>query len=215
MDPLYTSPCRDQPNSTRCVEMVKSATFGSFRVLSLTIICALLNHYVFRPVHLGGLYGAKFLSLPREDQKRVSVLHVGILIKIFAFISLAIPAYRIGIEHGSWSDPGWPSGLTLGDMGTYSAAAFAALSLFDLVYSDNVRIIYVLHHLGTVVWLHSVWATFLSLPTTAARTEQFGLICEVSLSWGKHMPCLPSISVRTILKHHQSSCLASEALFPD
>lgn len=190
MDPLYTSACRDQSNSARCVEMVKSATFGPFRVLGLTIICALLNHYVFRPLHLGSLYGPKFLYLPREDQRRVSVLHVGILIKIFAFVSLVIPAYRIGIQHGSWSDPGWPSGLTLGDMGTYSSAAFAALGLFDLVYSDNVRIIYVLHHLGTVVWLHGVWATFLSLPPTAARSEQFQLICEVSLSWGKRMTSL-------------------------
>ncbi|KAJ5178696.1 hypothetical protein N7492_001906 [Penicillium capsulatum] len=185
MDPLYTSACRGQSNSALCEELVKSATFGPTQLLGLTVLCGLLNHHVFSPSRLGALYGPKFRSLSREEQRRVGVLHVGILMKILAFVSLGTPAYLILVENRSWLEPAWPSGLRLSDMAIVSVGAFGALSLFDLIYSENLRMIYLLHHLGTLAWVHGLWAMFMALPAfqTAARFDQFRLICEISLSW--------------------------------
>ncbi|PGH14320.1 hypothetical protein AJ79_03142 [Helicocarpus griseus UAMH5409] len=116
MEPLYASSCRGQPDPAYCMPLVKCAIFGPTQILGLTIICALLNHFVFNSAHLGSIYGHKYTVLTHEEQRRLSVLHVGIVMKVLAFILLAVPAYRIGFESATWLDPGWLPGLELFDM---------------------------------------------------------------------------------------------------
>ncbi|RAH85468.1 hypothetical protein BO86DRAFT_386403 [Aspergillus japonicus CBS 114.51] len=188
MEPLYASSCHGQFDAISCRLLVKSGTFGPTLLVGLTVFCALLTQFVFTPQRLRSIYGTKFAALTPAEQRRVGVLHVGIVMKVWAFVFLAIPSYRILVQGQYWDERGLVPGLTLADMGTTSVMAFGALSLFDLVYSENLRPIYLLHHLGTLAFLHGYLYMVMSLPAAPEKTaeglERLVLLVEICLTWG-------------------------------
>ncbi|KAJ6787153.1 hypothetical protein PWT90_05414 [Aphanocladium album] len=186
---------------------VKCSTFGPVQILGFVLFCSFLHRVVIRPSRLGSLYGRKYAVLAPEEQRRMAMLHIGIVMKVPAFAFLAVPLLLILSSGKTWTDSVGPLALALADLGTLSGAAFSALGLFDLVYSENIRLIYpLLHHLGTLVWYLGFSAILLVLPSpTPPKLVQIVRIYELSLAWVLFSSIGSIISRVTYLLHHFSS----------
>ncbi|RAK73799.1 uncharacterized protein BO72DRAFT_451326 [Aspergillus fijiensis CBS 313.89] len=195
MEPLYASSCHGQFDVISCRLLVRSGTFGPTLLVDLTVFCALLTQFVFTSPLLRGIYGTKFAALTPAEQRRVGLLHVGIVMKVWGFVFIAVPSYRIIVQGQYWDEQGLVPGMTLADMATTSVMAFGALGLFDLIYSESLRPIYLLHHLGTLVFLHGYLYMVMSLPTAPEKSaeglERLALLVQICLTWGMFLPaCL-------------------------
>ncbi|PYH29167.1 uncharacterized protein BO87DRAFT_430834 [Aspergillus neoniger CBS 115656] len=198
MEPLYAAGCRDYPDYNECALFIKLATFTPAQgILTFTVICGFLNHYVFCSSRLRTIYGPKYLALARDEQRRVGVLHVGIVMKVTAFCLLATPLYFIQLRNHTWLDPGPIPCLTLAEMAAGAIASFAALSLFDLIYSDNIKLVYVLHHLGLPpVALQGLFVLQALFTATKVKTAQrIWAVCQrqAQASLLKHRKCSPTM----------------------
>ncbi|KAJ5085563.1 hypothetical protein N7532_010334 [Penicillium argentinense] len=203
MEQLYTVVCHGQPDYTQCIPLVKAATFAPSYLLLLTTLCALLNHYTFSPRHLSKIYGAKYVSLTRKEQRRVGSLHVGLVMKTFAFIFMGTPAYLHTVGGYTWSDPAWIPGPTLGDMCTVSVMAFGALGIFDLIYDEHLGLVYLVHHMAMLACIPGFFAALMTLPLplSPASLVRLGVYCQVSLTWVLFSSLGSSIAHLTYLLH--------------
>ncbi|KAL4809848.1 hypothetical protein BDV18DRAFT_129756 [Aspergillus unguis] len=182
MDKLYAVGCHGQPGFTHCEPFVKAAAFGPTQAIALTVFCDLLDKYVFNPCHLRRVYGAKYASLPEDQQRRLGNLHIGILIKATAFALICSAMYLSAVRDLTWETQGW-FGMTVAEMVNLAVMSYPALCIYDMIKTANMRPLYVLHHLFVIGWI--LGAFYLVLTTSSDQPteslEQAIHLCKISV----------------------------------
>ncbi|PHH90379.1 hypothetical protein CDD83_3865 [Cordyceps sp. RAO-2017] len=188
MERLYASGCIRYPSHAQeyCFLLTRIATFAGSQLLCLlTVVCALLNQFVFTHARLCRIYGPRFAELGHADRRRLRLLHVGIVMKLSAFLFVAVPAYHVAARGSAWADT-CVAGMTMSDMATVAVFSFGALCLFDFIYDDNLRVIYIMHHVGTLVVMQGTLALVMTLPARdmdGAGIIRMVQVMEITLAW--------------------------------
>jgi hypothetical protein len=214
MERLYTSGCSQYTSSTRdeCQAMARVGSFATSQLFCLLFIaCGFLHRYVFTSSRLSTLYGPNYSTLPSQDKGHLRLVHVGIVMKFVAVPTMIIPLCIVNLGGYTWSATLEP-GVTLLDLTSLSGCSLAASALFDLVFDDGIRPLYIGHHLAMLLATHGTTALIMTLPINN-KMRMLGLFqaYKVGLTWGR----LSSRNLRSSwLTQRQFSSPVSEAQSP-
>lgn len=168
MERIYTAGCEEYSSNVKdeCLILSKMGSFGGPLFCFLTVLCGFLNQVVFSHSRLRHAYGPKYSNLSLRVQQHMRLLHVDIVMKLFAFPCMAIPMYMVNVRGCGWSDL-FNACFTLSDMAALSTFCLVASIFFDLIYNDNLHGIYMAHHVGTVLMMQVTLTVIMALPTKA------------------------------------------------
>ncbi|KAL4734275.1 hypothetical protein BDV11DRAFT_212952 [Aspergillus similis] len=188
MERLYASGCGRYTSSAReqCLAMTRVGSFATSQLFCLLFItCSLLHRYVFTSSRLNTLYGPKYSTLPPQDKGHLRLVHVGIVMKFVAVPTMIIPLCIVNLGGYTWSASLKP-GFTLLDLTSLSGCSLAASALFDLVFDDGIRPLYISHHLAMLIATHGTTALIMTLPTdNKLRVLGMFQAYKVGLTWGR------------------------------
>ncbi|KAL4757266.1 uncharacterized protein BDW70DRAFT_153472 [Aspergillus foveolatus] len=120
---------------------------------------------------------------------------------------MIIPLCIVNLGGYTWSASLEP-GVTLLDLTSLSGCSLAASALFDLVFDDGIRPLYIGHHLAMLLATHGTTALIMTLPTNN-KLRMLGIFqaYKVGLTWALIMraqdsaPALPD-QLRDLLLRH-------------
>lgn len=187
MELLYSSGCHRYAADPQdiCLTLAKVGSFvGTQGFCFLLVLCSLLHRYVFSISRLNLLYGPKYATLPLQEKRHLRLVHVGIVMKSMA-APIMITSISMVIHGGyAWSDSFGP-GVTVFDTVSLSTCLLGASALFDLIYDESLRPLYVWHHLVMLLATQGTPALIMSLPTrNEARLLATFEAIKVGLTWG-------------------------------
>lgn len=187
MERLYSSGCRSYADDAqdKCLIMVKVGTFvGTQGFCFLLILCSLLHRYVFSTSRLNLLYGPKYAALPLQEKQHLRLVHVGIVMKSMAAPIMLISIFMVIHGGYTWSDSFGPC-VTVFDTVSLSTCLLGASALFDMIYDEGLRPLYVWHHLVMLLAIQGTLALIMSLTTSnEARLLATFEAIKVGLTWG-------------------------------
>lgn len=196
MERLYSSGCRSYAADTQeiCLALAKVGSFvGTQGFCFLLILCSLLHRYIFSTFHLSLLYGPKYATLPLQEKRHLRLVHVGIVMKSLATPIMITSIFAVIQDGYAWSDSFGP-GVTVLDTVSLSTCLLGASALFDLIYDESLRPLYVCHHLAMLLAIQGTPALIMSLPTSneAQLLATFEAI-KVGLTWGMSSKLLDAV----------------------
>lgn len=195
MDRLYASGCQNYTSSVKeeCLAMARIGSFAGCQLFcTLLVLYNGLNRYLFSSSRLSKFYGPKYSNRSPRDQRHLRLIHVGLLMSSMAAPSIAIPISMVLWGEYTWLDS-FGTGITLADMAIVPVVAFPAWAVFDLIYSEKLPPLYIMHHLGIVLAMEGTATMIMNLPTNdESRVVYMSQALQVITIWGKHWLSKPS-----------------------
>ncbi|KAL4880254.1 hypothetical protein BJY04DRAFT_219257 [Aspergillus karnatakaensis] len=171
MNRLYASGCRgyDHHVQDACLAQSKIGSFAVSQLLcALLVLCSLMHKYLFTTARLTRLYGSVYQTAPPQEKQHLRVVHVGVVMKFLAVPTMMVSLSLVHLGGYRWSDYLAPY-ITVLDLTAFSGCCLGASALFDLIQDDNIRPLYIVHHLVMLLAMQGTGALIMTLPTDDER----------------------------------------------
>lgn len=170
-----------------CLLLTRMGSSAAPAATSILILLVGFHRYVFKGPLLPAVYGWRYTSLKPHHQRRLSLHHLDLIVRLISLVCVSKPLYLAALKGGQWSDPyspGWES--TLGDVASVAVHSVSAFKMFELLHVDDLKAIIVLHHIGTIMMIQGFLVMGYSLPAGGlARILDARTIADVTLFWSK------------------------------
>ncbi|KAI9934829.1 hypothetical protein AWENTII_005642 [Aspergillus wentii] len=214
MDQFYAIGCRDLllPNETtsiayqNCVTLTRIGTYVGPLLGIFVLVCVFVTRFFFSPSILTGIYGKSFTSLSPRDQRQFRLHNTWPVLNLIALPFIALPIFQVVLGNREWSDSFFGnSAITFQDSAISSSTLVIALNAYELVYDENLRPLYVFHHVGSLLGLQGFAINALSMPLQGTeKMNQYLKAADVCSFW-IFFSCILGILSRVVYILRRSS----------
>jgi len=179
-----------------CLLLTRLGSSAAPAATGILLILVGFHRYVFKGSLLPTVYGWRYTTLESRFQRQFSLQHLDLIVRLISLALVSKPLFLATFMGSQWSDPyspGWES--TLGDVASFAAYSVSAFKMFELLHVDDLKLIIVLHHIGTIITIQGFMIIGSSLSAEGlVRIMDARTIANIALFWGK---CIRCSSVRS------------------
>lgn len=173
-----------------CLLLTRLGSAAAPATTGILIALVAFNRYALKRSLLPAFYGSRYTNLEPRYQRQFSLLHLDLLVRLISLACITKPLFLAAFRGNHWSQPyspGWDA--TLGDVVSIAVYAVSSFKMFELLHVDDLKLLIVLHHIGTVMMIQGFMAMASSVPAGGmARISDSITIANIALFWSKFIP---------------------------
>jgi hypothetical protein len=187
-----------------CVLITRLGSFMAPAIASLLITFFVLDRYVLQAFVLPALYGTKYTKMETRFQRIFSITHLDWIVRLISLSTVSKGVFEVVFGGRHWSDSYFadPSitHATLGDVASVAMYLVCAFKTFELLRAQDLKLLIVLHHVGTIVMIQGFLSLAFNLPENGLSTIFHSrTLADMFGFWGKR------ISKSTCFSHAKMS----------
>lgn len=170
-----------------CLLLTRLGSSAATAISVILIVLVGFHRFVLKGLLLPAVYGPRYTNLDTRHQRHFSMHHLKLVVCSVSVPCIVKPLFLAALKGSHWSDPyspGWE--VTLGDVASIAVYLVSALMMFELLHVDDLKLLFVLHHIGTIMMVQGFLFMAYSLPAgDLVRISDSKTIADIALFWSK------------------------------
>ena len=176
-----------------CVLITRLGSFMAPAIASLLITFFVVDRYVLQAFVLPALYGTNYTKMEPRFQRIFSITHLDWIVRLISLSTVSKGVFEVVFGGRHWSDSYFvnPSRThaTLGDVASIAVYLVCAFKTFELLRAQDLKLLIVLHHVGTIVMIQGFLSLAFNLPENGLSTIFHSrTLADIFGFWGKNIP---------------------------
>ncbi|KAJ5332916.1 uncharacterized protein N7506_006699 [Penicillium brevicompactum] len=157
-----------------CMLITRLGNYMAPAIASLLITFFVMDRFVLQAFVLPALYGKHYTNMEARFQRMFSITHLDWIVRMISLATVSKGVFEVVFGGRHWSDTYFvdPSRThaTLGDVAAIAMYLVCAFKTFELLRAQDLKLLIVFHHVGTIVMIQGFLSLAFNLPENGLST---------------------------------------------